>query len=209
MKAEPAPNPPPPASLGNDVVPTTRNGTVREPPVGSCTVHAQDRTHVCPDLVHGRDSERHVVLTCGKPTVHFRQEHGSTNRLAGKGEDVMPVDRHLVGGRQHDRADGVVAPQTGDPRGGVTRTTVRVREGQLVVAAVERRCRCEIRQAVSEYDRCAERHDRQHASEQCGAHWERGNAASAFQGVTDPDHRAWRRACGDHFRRDDRRVPLR
>ena len=38
VKADPVPSPPPPASLGNDAVPTTRNGTVREPPVGSCTV---------------------------------------------------------------------------------------------------------------------------------------------------------------------------
>ena len=114
----------------------------------------------------------------------------------------MPVDRHLIAGRQHDRGDGVVVLQAGHPRGGVARPSVRVRERQLVVAAVERGSSGEVRQAVGEDDRCAQGHDRQRRSEQCGAHRDRGGAASALQGVTDSDHRARRRARGGHLCHD-------
>ena len=116
----------------------------------------------------------------------------------------MAADRHLIAGREHDRADGVVVLQTGHPRGGVAWSSVRTGECQLVVAAVEGRSSREVRQAVSEDDRRAQRHDRQRGSEQCGADRERGGAASTFQGMTDPDHCARRRARGNHFRHNGR-----
>ena len=42
------------------------------------------------DLVQGRGSERHVIVTGGKSTVDRRQEHWPAHGLPGNGEDVMP-----------------------------------------------------------------------------------------------------------------------
>ena len=94
--------------------------------------------HMGADLVQGRDSERHVVVTSWKLTVDCRQEHWSTNSLPGKGEDVMPLIDTSSLAAGVDRGDGVVVLQTGHLRGGVAQPSVRVRERQLVVAAVER-----------------------------------------------------------------------
>ena len=81
MNAAPVPRPPSPKSLGNDAVPTTRNGATREPPVGAWNL-AWTSTHVGTHLMERGISERDLADPGGGVAVDGRNEERATDSFA-------------------------------------------------------------------------------------------------------------------------------